>query len=212
MHNYYISYSNTGCPWVNFHRIERNWQKSVPHFAGDPLDPPFRAPGGPRTPIWGSPSSHPPSEQPHRALSPASVQDSVMQGLTWWRGAPEAVTHGGSQWGLPGETRRKPRLRSRLGKTEEDSNNRRVSAIIFKQQLLESAPSAFISNLRLACFLRIFSNTPYRLENCVCVRVCVCMRVCLLHDCFQSFLCLLTQKRNTEQTEFPFCEERGSGR
>lgn len=148
MQTNYSSYSNISCSGVNFHRFELNWGKPVPHFA----ETPWTRPSGPLE--VSSPQYRPtPASTPssHRAFGPSSVPDAGMQGLTWWRGDPEAVTRGGSQWGLQGEKWRKPRLGSCLGRREKESNSRRnySSAIISQAQLADVASSVFISNLQL---------------------------------------------------------------
>lgn len=92
-----------------------------------------------------------------------------MQGLTWWRGAPEAVTRGAAsvvdEWGvvvgaaaLEGEKRRKPWLRCcpwRTGDSQQTSGTN-IS--------LRSLPS-FFSILRLTGFMyvgvRFISEAPF---------------------------------------------------
>lgn len=107
----YRSYSNRSCSRLHFHRIGINWQKPVPHFPSDLLDPPLRGALRSPHPNLGihppSPSSPPPpplpfSRTPQGTLPPLLRPDAAMQGLTWWRGAPEALTHEGSLWGLQG--------------------------------------------------------------------------------------------------------------
>lgn len=113
------------------------------------------------------------------------------------------MTHGGSQWGLQaGGDEEKPRLRSRLGKREEDSHNRRVSSIISKLQLVYPASSAFISKPAAHLFLRIFSKTPSRLET-VCVYVFFCFFFTTTLVCNHFFVSLV-QGDTSKQTELPF--------
>lgn len=155
----YNSCSNLGCSRATFQRIEINWEKPVPHFARDPLDPPLGAPGGPRTPIWGggvlssSPALPPPLlHNPTGLAAPASVPGAATQGLKWWRGSPEAVTRGGSQWGLQGGRRRRE-SRGWGPVWEGDSNKPPQLLLCDSFQAAARADftsSAFISNLLYA--------------------------------------------------------------
>ena len=84
-----------------------------------------RARGGPYTPDWGSPPPAP-SVRTRRARGPHSIPGAVMQGLTWWRGAPEAVTRGAASGGCT-ERRGENRGRGPFRKGgQETPNNHRV--------------------------------------------------------------------------------------
>lgn len=70
-----------------------------------------------------------------------------------------------------------------LGKRQGDDGDRR-----FCNYLRAATSSAFISKLRLDCFLRVRSAAPCPNVNSLCLCACVFL-VCLL-DWLHSFLCL----------------------
>lgn len=146
-----ITVVTVNCSWVSWNKLKEtcSFFFFLPLLAADTLNPPFRTPGGPRTPAWGS--LLPPSVQTHRALGPASFSDAVMHGLmvTWcsWSGDPR-----GSQWGLQGGDEEKAEAEVLFEKEGRRHRRNHYLAIISKLQLVDFSSSAFTSNLRLICF------------------------------------------------------------
>lgn len=186
--------------------IQKNENKPVPHFCRRHPGPALQGARRSPHPSLRIPSSLlPPSVQTHKAVGPASVPDAVMQGLTWWRGAPEAVTRGAASGGCRGRRgeNRGWGLVWERGQETLSTHRNYYSAIISKLGLFQLG--VFYIHFQPAS--RVFYAQVYALFSKIAVST-RCLHVFPPHSCLKVCLCFYSHGRHGEADRAHFSVER----